>query len=598
VAWTLENTKPTPGNPAPLAKLLAQNDLTASVQGLRSGQVTVTGTIKGAEPQQYLVTFTLAGTTITGIVVDCKVTVLQLGGTKQCEADGTYMNGGVTDTEPVPAANFKWTEIPQPSPLSVSQTGMVTGVSSTAAGGPAVSVTGVYDAGNSATPVVDLKPVPSAGIKVVTAPSAGPLAQFGAAPVAGTSVVTVVPQTSGDTISIWAFLVGSGFTGSCDVESMKYGRPLQIISTTGTGSSAVTTTTTGFQINSNGATPLTINELLVPGELLCLVETPPGSASMASWSNQEALAVVDPNDFGRVRPYFVLGMQATNQQTASGNSSVAQYLEVGFNFTNARARDHWIGLGSNLDLRLSPIPVAGSVSNSTGTATGTVSTLTVSSITPNQLSSQQSVRGVVSLYAPLKVMSWNKKLDYFTVAPLGRAGVGTLLNSSTSSSSGGSASGSPTQIATTSFAPGLYFWGAGARIAWDRMVKDTDKAPQTITQFLMTVGEYSNLPSYVCKPLPSGTSNPYGGATTITTACSQLTSGSTYYGYFRTVRPRLDVEGLAKLPGYPFVLGLDANLQQYAVWTKLKMDYLNKPGNDVRIWVGISVDIRTLISKL
>jgi hypothetical protein len=601
----------------------ASVDQTGLVKGLKSGPVTITATVPATgtaaqEIANFRVQVTLVGSTLSGISVSCPSTVLQLGSATQCVADGTYVNGTFSETEPVPAANFEWSQVPAPTaglpavPVSVSLTGMATGVALTPSGGAGVVVTGAYKAGGSATaPAAGVPVTPSAGITVVAAPGPGPQAQFGAAPVAGTSVVTVLPQASGDTISIWAFQVGSGFPGTCAAENMKYGRPLEIKSTTGSGSSAATTTTTAFSLGTAGsapsATPLTINELLVQGELLCLVETPAGSSSVASWSKQDALAVVDPNDFGRVRPYFVLGMQATNQQTASGNSSVAQYLEAGLNFTNYRARDHWIGLGSNLDIRLSPIPVAGSVSNSTLSG----STLSVSSITPNQLSSQQSVRGVASVYAPIKVLKWNKQLDYFTFAPLGRAGVGTLLNSSMSSSSGGSAGSAPTQIATTSFAPGLYFWGVGARIAWDRIGKDWNKGSQMMTQFLMTVGEYSNLPSYVCKPT-TGLTNPYavGAMTTVTTACSQfgVTGGGTgtdgkplpynYYGYFRTVRPRLDVEGLAKLPGYPFVLGLDANLQQYAVWTKPNMDYLNKPGNDVRIWVGIMVDIQTLISKL
>jgi hypothetical protein len=599
--------------------LASVDQTTGLVTGLKSGDVTVTATVPAtattdAMTASFHLQVILKGTTISGITVTCKAATLQLGTAMPCVANGTYVKGKTTDVEPVPAANFVWKLLPPSTnlpnfPLSLSITGMVTGVALTPAGGGTVAVTGEYVDDKTATvPAAGVPVTPSAGITVGAALTAGPKAQFGAAPVAGTSSVTVLPQTSGDTISIWAFLVGSGFTGTCGADNMKYGRPLQIQSTTGTGSSAVTTTTTGLPVGTAGsapsAAPLTINELLIPGEMLCLVETPPGATSTASWSNEEALAVTDPNDFGRVRPYFVLGMQATNQQTASGNSSVAQYLEVGLNFTNARARDHRIGLGSNLDLRISPIPVAGSVSTLSG------STLASASITPNQLSSQQSVRGAISLYAPMKVVHWNHDLDYFTWAPLARAGVGTLLNSSMSSSIGGNSGSAPTQIATTTFAPGLYFWGLGARIAWDRMGKDMDKAPQTITQFLMTVGEYSNLPSYVCKPT-TGNTNPYAtsGTPAITTACSQfqVTGGPTsadptakynYYGYFRTVRPRLDVEGLAKLPGYPFVLGLDANLEQYAVFKKPNLDYLNKPGNDVRIWVGISVDIRTLVSKL
>jgi len=52
------------------------------------------------------------------------------------------------------------------------------------------------------------------------------------------------------------------------------------------------------------------------------------------------------------------------------------------------------------------------------------------------------------------------------------------------------------------------------------------------------------------------------------------------------------------LPGYPFVLGIDANLQQYGLGGRSNLDYLNKPGNDIRIYVGLQISFSALIAKL
>jgi hypothetical protein len=285
---------------------------------------------------------------------------------------------------------------------------------------------------------------------------------------------------------------------------------------------------------------------------------------------------------------------------------VGQYLEVGFN-AYYRVPDKRPGFATNVDIRLSPIPVA---ATATTTTTSSAST-TISSIAPNQLSSQQSVRAVASGYVPWKGAGWNNNTDYFTIAPLIQGGFGTLLNptaTSTNAASSGAGTSTPTQITTTSFAPGFYFWGAGSRIAWDRFVAKKDEAPQMITQVNVTFGDFSNLPSYVCKPT-TGASDPYAQASsTVITACSQYPHGAvtpattpptySYSTYSKTVLPRVNLEGIAKLPGYPFILGVDANLQQYAVFSKSHLDYLNKPGNDVRVYVGISVDFGTLLSKL
>jgi hypothetical protein len=467
-------------------------------------------------------------------------------------------------------------------------------------------------------------------VSEAAAPGSINTAKFDAKAFDGRNKVTI-NATANDSISIWEFDAGSGINGSCSSDLSVKGVQLQIVTlpvSGNGGASAPTTTSTITKVATTGDTDLTLSLPLAAGQTLCLVDTPGTAGSQASWV-LTPLIVSNQTDFGRVRVYFTLGAQATNQESSSNSSSAGQYLEAGFNSSIGRATDKndtfcgsshnqpckhsRLGYSTNVDIRLSPIPVAATATTTTVTSAAT----TISSIAPNQLSSQQSVRAVGSMYFPWKEKGWNNNTDYFTAAPLAEAGFGTLINpTSSTSASANSGSAAPTQATTTTFAPGFYFWEMGARFGWDRFTSDRNEAPQMITQVVVTLGDFSNLPSYVCKPVTGQPSNPYTpamGQPTVVTACSQYPSSSVtiaatstapssttynYYAYDRTLRPRLNVEAIAKLPGYPFILGVDANLQQYGIFTKPNIDYLNKPGNDVRIYIGISVDLATLMSKL
>jgi len=151
--------------------------------------------------------------------------------------------------------------------------------------------------------------------------------------------------------------------------------------------------------------------------------------------------------FRRVQKlYFV---QATNQLSASGSSTAGQYLEAGFKSAYALPKKAVPGLSTNVDIRLSLIPVAapsttttqGTTTTTTIPTTTTTTTTGTASININRLSSQQSVRLVASLFAPWKTTHWNNRSDFFTVAPLSRGGFGTLINPSVSS--GTSSSSTP-----------------------------------------------------------------------------------------------------------------------------------------------------------
>jgi hypothetical protein len=430
--------------------------------------------------------------------------------------------------------------------------------------------------------------------------------------VAGSSTV-LVQGSSGDNVSVYQLDPGFAVNQPCATVDPSRMTLMQIVV-----SGSTTPTTTAFPLTASSVTSLTLNQPLVGGTSICIAETENGYGTQ--WSGN-SIAVTDPDDFGRFRTYFIFGIQASNQlSTGSSSSTTAgEYLEGGFNSAWLRARDKWDehnlktpgvpstnpphwqspGISTNFDIRLSPIPVAATQTSSTSTvSTPTPTTSTI----PNSLSSQQAVRFVGSFYFPWKLTSWNNHTDFFTIGPLVRGGFGTLINP-TSSSSTTTGTTTSTAVVTTQFSSAYDFDAFGARFAWDRYTPNTDEGPQTLTQFLITFGNYSNLPSYVCVPISNASL--YNSMPSVTTACNQgkytpvtpTNPATNLYNYSRSVIPRVDIEGFAKLPGYNFVLGLDANLQQYSVWSKSNLDYLNKPGNDIRIFVGISIDLSTLFTS-
>jgi hypothetical protein len=477
-----------------------------------------------------------------------------------------------------------------------------------------------------ATPTGGKQQISSSAPAQVKQASEPATASFQAKLVGGQTSVMVGVQTPNDYVWIWAFDPGVGLDNKCTAEQAIKGAPLQLYTTAPVSGAvgATASTSNSFQVTSSAPTVITLPQPLVAGQSLCLLETSSNTGPLAaSWKQAGAPVVVDDaNDFGRFRTYFTLGVQATNQlQTgaSSGSSSTAgQYLELGFNSAYAIARRWKPGLATNIDVRFSPLPVGAQ----TTTTTASSASATISNISPNQMSVQQSVRAVGSIYAPWKVgRGWNEKTDYFTIAPVIEAGFGTLLNPSSSSTTPAVSGSSPAsvQVTSASFAPSIYFWSPGFRFAWDRFSPDSNHAPQMMDQVTFSVGQFSNLPNYVCKPAPAGATNPYGSAT-INTACdlppypsctssassgSGSGSGSTTINcpsnfdiYSRTLLPRINLEAILKLPNSPFVFGMEANLQQYKLFTSKRLDYLNKPGDNVRIFLGITVDFPTLLAKL
>ena len=149
------------------------------------------------------------------------------------------------------------------------------------------------------------------------------------------------------------------------------------------------------------------------------------------------------------------------------------------------------------------------------------------------------------------------------------------------------------------------------RGAWDYYPKSTDQAPHEFQWIMVALGNYSNLPSYLCTAMPgiapAQGAKKFAFSSPPNTACLEVPVGATattpptsYNVYIsRTLVPRIDIAGEISIPSYPFVFGYDANLGQYSKWLSAdNVDFLNKPGNNVRLYFGVTFDVPTALSKL
>jgi hypothetical protein len=235
----------------------------------------------------------------------------------------------------------------------------------------------------------------------------------------------------------------------------------------------------------------------------------------------------------------------------------------------------------------------------------------------NVLSSQQSATVLMGFYFPFRLTHWYGRTNWITFAPVAFGGFDTLLNPTATTATSANA-GAVTSATTTNFSSVYNFRAGGARFAWDIYPRRTDEAPIEISWVNLTLGYYSNLPSWRCTaPAAPPGSNPTSGPTGKTyvpspnnnTSClavgvvppgSTGTSPSSYHLYeSRTLVPRVGIAGELKLPNYPVVFGYIANLSQYGKFTGGNgIDSQNKPGNDVRFYFGLKVNAKDALKKL
>jgi hypothetical protein len=450
--------------------------------------------------------------------------------------------------------------------------------------------------------------------------------QFASKLVGGSNTITIQGK-KGDSVTVYMFessyITETPATVACkDDQALATLLPLQ---SSGSNAATVNSTPLTGDLKQN----ITVASRLVPGAQLCLEETP-SSGGDSTYS--ELQTVSDPGDFGRVRADFVAGTVISNQQTSAATSTAAEYLDLGFDFTLARPggsprkqypnpvpqapndhRDYKTILPSRpyhvfrpgmehfINLQLTSVPISTKVTTSTASASSATPSTTSTAL--NLLTSQQSARIIGGAAFPFRTSRWDKNSNAFFAGPVVKAGFDTLLNPSV-----GSASGTATgtlQTTSGSFSSVYSHNAVGLRLGWAKFPSDTNQAPKTMAQIDLAAGEFSNLPSYLCKP-----GKDYGTElttqptdTTCFESTSTTTGGTTTTTYkldaYRTLIPRVQLAGFIQLPTFPFRIGFDANLAQYAVGTHVnKIDPLSKPGNDVRIYFGISIDPVAAIKKL
>jgi hypothetical protein len=392
----------------------------------------------------------------------------------------------------------------------------------------------------------------------------------------------------------------------CSQEDLAHGSVLPLVQTSTTAStSSGSSSTTSLPVTANAITTIALSNPLTANTKICLVETSSSGSSYAAFSPLTSVEFFPPGaDYGRFGMGFVGGVIISNEEQSTASSTASQYLdaELTYHFRRSRPKALSPGLFSFLDLRSSTIPVA-TTSTTTQTPTSGSSTTPTLTQSLNALSSQQSIRVLAGLTAPFHLTRWYGS-QWITLGPLAVGGFDTLLNPTPPSSP----PSTPTTLSSTAanFSSVYNFWAGGPELKWVQEPKSTDAAPRTFAWFSATLGNYSNLPSFVCTATSASNvtlsskffSDPADPSTSCYVASASANGATSYHVYAsRHLVPRLDIAGNLDLPNLPVVLGFDANLAQFEFRSD-NLDIVNKPGNDVRIFVGLRFDIISALNKL
>ena len=373
-------------------------------------------------------------------------------------------------------------------------------------------------------------------------------------------------------------------------------------------------------VPTGGVAAVALTDVLRANTLLCAVAIKGADRAYSSYQS----VAYKPN-YGRVAVSLTAGAMIDNQQQTANNgsttgSSAAEYVNLGVNLNWARAggglrptgvremgsgkarrtvteKKNYVwwapGLDSFVSSSLTSLPVSAPVTTNEAGSTPAAGGAATSTL--NAMSAPQSVDFSVGSALYWRATRFFNNSNFFLIGPVVEGGFDTVLNPGASAAvvtAGGS-----TALQTTAFSPLYSYSEAGVRIAWADLNRRTDEAPRPYTEFDFTMGEFSNLPSYVCL---SG--KPYGpvvATAPTTTGCAVPVAGGYRLDASRTLIPRMRVAGYMRLPQYPFVVGLDANLGQYAVGAHHNLvDMLSKPGNDVRVYFGLTIDPTTALKKL
>ncbi len=418
-------------------------------------------------------------------------------------------------------------------------------------------------------------------------PPASPLAIYGKPSSDNTTIV--INGTSGQNVSVYQF--DGSESGDCTAMMKANDGTLLPIAASGANSSSTNST------SLEGSPPYTITLTATPqaGSNLCLEQTD-SNGKNPQYSVNSPTVLDANNPYPRVRTFYTLGGMISNQIGSNGSSAAAEYLAIGLAFAPRleSPSGHRPGFNTSISGLFSEIPVAASAGSS-GSGSGNSSGL-------NILSSQASARVQGTVSQPFRLSKPLLGGYSFFDAPVLKAGFDTLLNPAATATTGSS---SAETTATAVFAPVYWQGSGGLRMGFRQYPADSNAASRTIAQVDITVGKFSNLQGYVCKPsVVSGTTTSTTSPTNTKCVLSAAPAGyavspsgtNYWFDQSRITLSRMEVEGFFQLPG-SFVLGIDANLPE-SLRSPRNIDIQNKPGSNVTIYFGVTGTLTSLFKKM
>lgn len=388
-------------------------------------------------------------------------------------------------------------------------------------------------------------------------------------------------------------------------EDCHNGQGARLTAASGTGNSNPKATESNGQVTINLAAPLSSDMVVCATQQYTPANSPATSLTAKNSTSEPNQGL----DWGRVRAYVAGGVLLANNPNpfnqTSGNTDNGQFTSAHLfaNFTmdsawalpgcyllapgkktasaeaclpNPHKKSKWIpGLNTYVEAELTAIQVA-----STATSNGI---LTVqNSDTAAFFSNQKTARIGSGIYLPWLVTRWTfaKQPDALFVAPIFNFGWDTLPGPTQQTAplpSGGTITPNLNQV--------YNYFNYGSRFGLYRMEKNSNRAPETISFVDLTLGKYSNLPSYHCVP---------------ETAVYQRLINSTCASGFgdSQFRPwRFGVKGSMKIPYTPAFVGVSANISGLGL-NHHTLDKGAQPPDELRFIIGFESDLASIIQKI
>jgi hypothetical protein len=433
------------------------------------------------------------------------------------------------------------------------------------------------------------------------------------------------PAAGATTVSVLATPTDAKVTGTAEIELLSLepddqsGEKPALTTANCTPDKGVPLTLSGNKLtaptDNNGIATLTLSAGLVEGDTVCAFQKftsasgvvvdiandlPDEILQKSAIAGSKPQEVIDTLDWGRVRAYFAGGALIANNQSSFSSSAASPFLlfniektvvlpgcssilepvsdDKGVGGRNpgcaSTSANHWPGLTTFFETRLTAIPVQPSSSSTT-----TSGTQTTSAAAGGNLSSQKTARLDVGAYFPITFTHWyyDKKPNSLFIGPLAKVGFDTLTGSTTQTGT------SNTQLNFNRF---YNHWGFGARFGHYSLSNASNKSPEVLSYLDVTYGPFSNLQSYVCVP-------PAAGLTQIAGSDCGIYSATDVDS--RTTLNRLDLEGMLKVPKTVMFIGFNANVKAAS---RKNLDLSLQPNDDLRFLFGVKLDVASVMKKL